>query len=96
MAKINKDKRTALKLLNKYADSYNILTNENNYLRNENKDLKANIKINKEIIQTFINAPNNEKAYKVIQQLNEENKTLLTQLETTNKERDLLQQKVKS
>jgi len=46
-------KKTALKLLNKYADSYHAIIQENNFLKTEILDLKANIKINKEIIQGF-------------------------------------------
>ena len=46
-------KKTALKLLNKYADSYHAIIQENNFLKTEILDLKANIQINKEIIQGF-------------------------------------------
>ena len=46
-------KKTALKVLNKYADSYHAIIQENNFLKTEILDLKANIKINKEIIQGF-------------------------------------------
>ena len=45
------DKKTALKLINKYADSYNCIIQENNFLKSEIKDLKDNLKINKQIIQ---------------------------------------------
>ena len=46
-------KETAIKLINKYADEYHILEIENKNLKRINKDLKANIKINKEIIDSF-------------------------------------------
>ena len=51
--KNNEEKKTALKLLNKYADSYGVLEEENRQLRAEILDMKINLKINKEIIQGF-------------------------------------------
>lgn len=47
------EKQTALKLLNQYADSYHLLENQISLLKQENADLKANLQINKEIIQGF-------------------------------------------
>ena len=47
------EKQTALKLLNQYADSYHLLENQITSLKQENADLKANLQINKEIIQGF-------------------------------------------
>ncbi len=51
--KNNEEKKIALKLLNKYADSYGLLEEENRQLRAEILDMKINLKINKEIIQGF-------------------------------------------
>lgn len=45
------DKKTALKLINKYADSCNNVLLENKALKAEIKDLRDNIKINKEILK---------------------------------------------
>ena len=50
---ITNEKQTALKLLNQYADSYHLLENQIINLKQENADLKANLQINKEIIQGF-------------------------------------------
>ena len=48
------DKKFALKLLNQYADSYQLLHSQHKLLEGEIKDLKINIKINKEIISNFL------------------------------------------
>ena len=48
-----KGKETALKLLNKYAESFNSLKEENASLKQQIKDLNLNIKINKTIIENF-------------------------------------------
>ena len=45
---------TAIKLLNKYADSYYQLEQQIKLLKKENNDLHQNILINKEIIQNFL------------------------------------------
>ena len=50
---MSKEKHTAIKLLKKYADSYHLLENKILQLKRENSDLKANLLINKEIIQGF-------------------------------------------
>ncbi len=68
------EKRTALKLLNKYADSYNAIIQENNFLKSEIFDLKKNIKINKEIIQGFFSDKNfKEKINTYLKQYKQEN-----------------------
>src|SRR5689334_12882673 len=51
--KTKEDRKSALKLINKYAESYNILEEENKQLRSEVNDLKLNLTINKEIIDSF-------------------------------------------
>ena len=48
-----KGKITALKLLNKYADSFNSLKEENSLLKQQINDLNLNLKINKSIIENF-------------------------------------------
>ena len=47
------DKNFALKIINQYADSYNQLEKENNNLKNKIDELKVNLNINKEIINSF-------------------------------------------
>ena len=47
------DKNFALKIINQYADSYNQLEKENNNLKNQIDELKVNLNINKEIINSF-------------------------------------------
>ena len=74
------EKKTALKLLNKYADSYNAIIQENNFLKSEIMDLKANIKINKEIIQCFFSDKNfKEKIDTCLKQHKQENENLYNQ-----------------
>ena len=74
------EKKTALKLLNKYADSYNAIIQENNFLKSEIMDLKANIKINKEIIQCFFSDKNfKEKIDTCLKQHKQENENLYKQ-----------------
>ena len=47
------EKKTALKLINKYADSYNAIIQENKFLKSEIRNLNSNLKINKQIIEGF-------------------------------------------
>jgi hypothetical protein len=51
--KTKEEKKSALKLINKYAESYSILEEENKQLKGEVNDLRLNLKINKEIIDSF-------------------------------------------
>ena len=74
------EKKTALKLLNKYADSYNSIIQENIFLKSEIKDLRDNLKINKEIIKGFFsNNKNNNKIDNFINQYKQENDKLYEQ-----------------
>ena len=67
-------KETAIKLINKYADEYHVLEIENKNLKRINKDLKANIKINKEIIDSFFKPlPFDEKTKELITSIQNEN-----------------------
>ncbi len=74
------EKKTALKLLNKYADSYNSIIQENIFLKSEIKDLRDNLKLNKEIIKGFFsNNKNNNKIDNFINQYKQENDKLYEQ-----------------
>jgi hypothetical protein len=66
---------------------------ENKNLQREIKDLKANLKINKEIMSSFYTNSNNSKDI-IINKLKEENINLYDILEKTAKERDKLRTKV--
>lgn len=98
------DKKTALKLINKYlillnllryAESYNLLEEENKALRTEINDLKINLKINKEIISGFFNLKNqSEKVNFYIKKITEENEILSKLAERTVREKDELRTKV--
>jgi hypothetical protein len=91
----NDDKKTALKLLNKYADSYSILEEENKCLKSQIKDLKINLNINKDIIQGFIQNHNNEDRSKLYnQKIKEEVNFLTSSLINTTKEKDEIIAKV--
>ena len=59
----------------------------------EINDLRANIKINKEIIQSMFTG-SKDKSLKIVQQLKEENNNLYSQYESITKERDALRCKV--
>lgn len=47
------DKTLALKLINQYADNYKRVEEENKSLQKEINDLKSNLNVNKEIIESF-------------------------------------------
>ena len=69
-----------MKLLNKYADSYNSIIQENIFLKSEIKDLRDNLKLNKEIIKGFFsNNKNNNKIDNFINQYKQENDKLYEQ-----------------
>ena len=56
---------TAKKLLSSYAEKVNYYMKENKLLRNELKDVKTTLDINKEILYKKINEKNNEKKNKI-------------------------------
>jgi hypothetical protein len=99
--KIENEKKAAIKILNKYflklkfsyADKYILLLEENKNLHQEIKDLKSNLKINKDIMSSFYSNSNNSKEI-IIKKLKEENSNLYDILEKTAKERDLCRKKV--
>ena len=57
------DKNFYVKIINQYADNYKLLEEENIILKNENGDLKWNLNINKEIIESFFKKGENKKTY---------------------------------
>jgi cell division septum initiation protein DivIVA len=99
--KIENEKKAAIKILNKYflklkfsyADKYILLLEENKNLHQEIKDLKSNLKINKDIMSSFYTNSAGSKEI-IIKKLKEENSNLYDILEKTAKERDLLRKKV--
>ena len=66
---------------------------ENENLRQEINDLRANIKLNKDIMSSFYSQSKNSKD-NIIDKLKEENTNLYNIIEKTTKERDLLKKKV--
>ena len=89
------EKKTALKLINKYADSYNVIIQENKTLKTEIKDLRANLKINKEIIECFFSQKQpKEKTQICISKFKEESQKLYSQNEQLNKEIQNLHSKI--
>ena len=78
---INKSSSTAIKLISKYADSYNILNKENESLKKQIQSLKQNIQINKDIINYFYstNHSNLNHQNSLIEILKQDNEKLLTQ-----------------
>ena len=96
MSKSLESKNIAIKLVNKYADSYKMLTYENKSLKDEINDLRLNINLNKEIISTFYNNNNNnnlnkdEKLIFIFNKLKEENKNLYKTLEKISNEKNSL------
>ena len=77
-SKTEKEKRietkTVLKLLNSYAESYNLLDKENKSLRQYISDLSTNLKVSKQIIDTFISKSSENKYQSIILNLQNENK----------------------
>ena len=85
------DKKTALKLINKYDDSYNLIIQENKALKTEITDLRTNIKINKEIIEGFFSqSKQKDKTILCISKYKEEIQKLYTQNEQLNREIETL------
>ena len=81
----NKNKR--------YAESYNALLSENLSLKDEIKDLKQNLNINKEVINSFFKEikENKKNAYGILlQKLSEENVSIYKQIEKISNERNKL------
>ena len=81
-----KGKKTALKLLNKYAESFNTIKDENIILKKKIDDLNLNLKINKSIIDNFFSDKNiTDKENSLINNIKKENKYLYEQKELLEK-----------
>ena len=92
------DRKVALKLINKYADECNRVEEEKNSLQLEVNDLRANIIVNKEIIDKLFN-PNlsiDEKSKELILNSKKEINILTKRIEQLNKENSNLRIKVSS
>ena len=88
-------KKTALKLLNKYADSFNNIKEENKLLKSQIEDLRSNLKINKSIIESFFSklAPK-DKEKSILSIIKTENENLFKQNEELRKKNDELNSKI--
>ena len=92
-----KGKITALKLLNKYADSFNSLKDENSSLKQQINDLNLNLKINKSIIENFFsNVKLEKKTDFFIKNIQEENKILSEQKLILEKKNEELNKKMRN
>ena len=82
-----KGKKTALKLLNKYAESFNSLKEENSLLKQQIKDLNLNLSLNKSIIENFFSGKKlGEKIDFLVKNIFKENQALI-------EEKNLLEKK---
>ena len=88
-------KKTALKLLNKYADNFYTLKEENAQLKIQIADLNSNLRINKSIIDNFFSKLNpKEKESTIISKIQQENYNLYTQNEQLRKKNSELSNKI--
>ena len=88
-------KKTALKLLNKYADNFYSLKEENAQLKLQIEDLNSNLKINKSIIDNFFSKLNpKEKESTIISKIQKENFNLYNQNENLRKKNSELINKI--
>ena len=88
-------KKTALKLLNKYADNFYSLKEENTQLKIQLADLNSNLKINKSIIDNFFSKLNpKDKESSIISKIQQENYNLYTQNENLRKKNSELSHKI--
>ena len=88
-------KKTALKLLNKYADNFYSLKEENAQLKIQIADLNSNLRINKSIIDNFFSKLNpKEKESTIISKIQQENYNLYTQNEQLRKKNSELSNKI--
>ena len=89
------EKQTALRLLGKYADEYHVLQRKTQELIQENNDLKSNLKINKEIIDSFFQNINLDiKMKNIFQGLKKENHSLSSSLKECTKTISELHQQI--
>ena len=88
-------KKTALKLINKYADSFNHIKEENKQLKLQIEDLNSNLKINKSIIEGFFSKlSSKEKESSIISHIKQENFNLYNQNEQLRKKMEELNTKI--
>ena len=82
------DRNFVVKVINQHADNYKLLEDENLNLKNEIDDIKSNLNINKEIIESFFkNEGNNQDSYlsylnqlkKEIKSIEEKNEKLINE-----------------
>ena len=87
--RISKDKNlettTALKLLNTYAESYKVLEKEKNSLEQYIKDLKTNLKISKDILNTFLSSNSDKKLQTLSFSYQKQQKFLSTRIDELTK-----------
>ena len=89
------DKNFYVKIINQYADNYKLLEEENIILKNENGDLKWNLNINKEIIESFFKKGENKITYLLyLNNIKEEIKKLEEKNEKLKKDNNELYQKL--
>ena len=87
---------TALKLINKYADSYNLILEENKQLKRQIDDLKSNLLMNKDIISNIFKdlkntkKPESSSYSQLLKQLSNENMNIYKQMDKISNERDKL------
>ena len=90
--KINDEKKSAIKLINQYAERYNRVDLENKELLSEIDDLKKNLKISKDIIDSFFRAEQKEKSKLYLKKTKEEisllNATIEKQRQSLKEARD--------
>ena len=80
-------------LINRYAESYNILLQENFSLKEEIKDLKENLNLNKDIISSMFKDMKDKKKISysnILQKLSQENVAIYKQIEKISSERNKL------
>ena len=88
-------KKTALKLLNKYADNFYSIKEENIQLKLQIQDLNSNLKINKSIIDNFFSKLNpKEKESSIISKIQQENYNLYKQNESLRAKNSELSNKI--
>ena len=90
--KINDEKKSAIKLINQYAERYTRVDLENKELLSEIDDLKKNLKISKDIIDSFFRAEQKEKSKLYLKKTKEEisllNATIEKQRQSLKEARD--------
>ena len=84
--KINDEKKSAIKLINQYAERFKRLDLENKDLQNEIDDLKKNLKLSKEIIDSFFKSEQKEKSKVFLKKTKEEIKNLNQSIENLRKD----------